>query len=98
MVWLFIGSAFFIGISEQALGLDEPFVQCHIFCCIKLCKKHKMLYISLCRNLALGIGIQNFPEGLAVSLPLKASGVDTWKSFWYNLFTTNYSVWVGVEG
>ena len=36
-----------------------------------------------CRNLALGIGIQNFPEGLAVSLPLKASGVDTWRSFWY---------------
>ena len=26
------------------------------------------------RNLAIGIGIQNFPEGLAVSLPLKAAG------------------------
>lgn len=34
------------------------------------------------RNLALGIGIQNFPEGLAVSLPLKASGMNIWKSFW----------------
>ncbi|XP_077407475.1 zinc transporter ZIP11 isoform X2 [Vanacampus margaritifer] len=35
------------------------------------------------RNLAVGIGIQNFPEGLAVSLPLRGSGVSTWKAFWY---------------
>ena len=34
------------------------------------------------RNLAIGIGIQNFPEGLAVSLPLRASGMSVWKSFW----------------
>jgi ZIP family zinc transporter len=31
--------------------------------------------------LALGIGIQNFPEGAAVSLPLKQEGVSTGKSF-----------------
>lgn len=31
--------------------------------------------------LAIGIGIQNFPEGAAVSLPLKQSGVSTGKSF-----------------
>uniref|UniRef100_A0AAY4DBY1 Zinc transporter ZIP11 n=1 Tax=Denticeps clupeoides TaxID=299321 RepID=A0AAY4DBY1_9TELE len=37
----------------------------------------------ICRNLAVGIGIQNFPEGLAVSLPLRGSGVSTWKAFWY---------------
>ena len=37
---------------------------------------------SLHRNLAIGIGIQNFPEGLAVSLPLKAAGVSTLRSFW----------------
>ena len=36
----------------------------------------------LCSNLALGIGIQNFPEGLAVSLPLKAAGMSTLKSLW----------------
>ena len=35
------------------------------------------------RNLALGIGIQNFPEGLSVSLPLKAAGFSTAKSIWY---------------
>ena len=34
-------------------------------------------------NLGLGIGIQNFPEGLAVSLPLRAAGTGTWTSFWY---------------
>jgi len=30
----------------------------------------------------MGIGIQNFPEGLAVSLPLQAAGCSKWKSFW----------------
>lgn len=35
------------------------------------------------RNLAIGIGIQNFPEGLAVSLPLRGSGVSTWTAFWW---------------
>ncbi|KAI6075753.1 Zinc transporter ZIP11-like protein [Aix galericulata] len=34
------------------------------------------------RNLAIGIGIQNFPEGLAVSLPLRGAGFSTWKAFW----------------
>lgn len=33
--------------------------------------------------LALGIGIQNFPEGIAVSMPLRRQGVSRFKSFWY---------------
>ncbi len=33
--------------------------------------------------LALGIGIQNFPEGFAVSVPLRRDGVSALKSFWY---------------
>lgn len=33
--------------------------------------------------LALGIGIQNFPEGAAVSLPLRQGGMSRWKSFVY---------------
>jgi len=33
--------------------------------------------------LALGIGIQNFPEGVAVSLPLRRDGMKRSKSFWY---------------
>jgi ZIP family zinc transporter len=34
-------------------------------------------------SLAIGIGIQNFPEGFAVSMPLKREGVSRLKSFWY---------------
>ena len=33
--------------------------------------------------LALGIGIQNFPEGAAISLPLRREGLSRWKSFLY---------------
>ncbi len=33
--------------------------------------------------LAIGIGIQNFPEGLAVSAPLRREGMSRMKSFWY---------------
>ena len=33
--------------------------------------------------LAIGIGIQNFPEGVAISLPLRRDGMKTGKSFWY---------------
>jgi zinc transporter, ZIP family len=33
--------------------------------------------------LAIGIGIQNFPEGIAVSMPLRRHGVSKFKSFWY---------------
>ena len=45
--------------------------------------KTKSATFSNARNLAIGIGIQNFPEGLAVSLPLYASGFSYWRSFWY---------------
>ena len=41
-----------------------------------------LLSVIVCRSLAIGIGIQNFPEGLAVSLPLRAAGISLWKSFW----------------
>jgi len=33
--------------------------------------------------LAVGIGIQNFPEGFAVSVPLRRDGMSRIKSFWY---------------
>lgn len=33
--------------------------------------------------LAMGIGIQNFPEGAAVSMPLRREGLSKAKSFWY---------------
>lgn len=34
-------------------------------------------------GLAIGIGIQNFPEGAAVSIPLRREGLSRGKSFWY---------------
>ncbi len=33
--------------------------------------------------LAFGIGLQNFPEGLSVSGPLRAEGLGRGRSFWY---------------
>jgi ZIP family zinc transporter len=33
--------------------------------------------------LSIGIGIQNFPEGFAVSVPLRREGLSRLKSFWY---------------
>lgn len=34
-------------------------------------------------SLAIGIGLQNFPEGTAVSMPLRREGLSVGKSFWY---------------
>lgn len=33
--------------------------------------------------LAVGIGLQNFPEGIAVAMPLRGEGVSSGRSFWY---------------
>lgn len=33
--------------------------------------------------LTIGIGLQNFPEGFAVSMPLRRAGMSRLKSFWY---------------
>ena len=33
--------------------------------------------------LAIGIAIQNFPEGIAVAMPLRGEGMSAGKSFWY---------------
>ncbi len=32
--------------------------------------------------LSVGIAIQNFPEGAIVSMPMKSTGISSWKSFW----------------
>ena len=37
--------------------------------------------------LALGVGIQNFPEGAAVSLPLREAGMSRGRSFWYGVLS-----------
>ena len=37
--------------------------------------------------LALGIAIQNFPEGAIVSMPLRAEGMNKAKTFWYGVLS-----------
>ncbi|XP_053749172.1 zinc transporter ZIP11 isoform X6 [Panthera pardus] len=50
------------------------------------------------RNLAIGIGIQNFPEGLAVSLPLRGAGFSPWRAFWYGQLSGMVEPLAGVFG
>ena len=48
--------------------------------------------------LALGLGIQNFPEGLAVSFPLRREGLSRWKSFFYGQLSATVEPVAGVIG
>jgi ZIP family zinc transporter len=48
--------------------------------------------------LAIGIGIQNFPEALAVSLPLRRAGLSRFKSFWYGQLSGAVEPVAGVLG
>jgi ZIP family zinc transporter len=48
--------------------------------------------------LAIGIGIQNFPEGFAVAMPLRRHGVSRFKSFWYGQMSAIVEPLFGVLG
>jgi ZIP family zinc transporter len=48
--------------------------------------------------LAIGIGIQNLPEGLAVSMPLWREGLTRFKSFWYGQISGMVEPAAGVLG
>jgi ZIP family zinc transporter len=48
--------------------------------------------------LAIGIGIQNFPEGTAVSAPLRREGLSLLKSFWYGQLSGIVEPIAGVLG
>jgi len=48
--------------------------------------------------LAIGIGIQNFPEGTAVSVPLRREGLSRFKSFWYGQLSGAVEPIAGVIG
>jgi ZIP family zinc transporter len=48
--------------------------------------------------LALGIGIQNFPEGAAVAVPLRREGLSRLKSFWYGQLSGVVEPIAGVLG
>jgi ZIP family zinc transporter len=49
-------------------------------------------------TLAIGIGIQNFPEGFAVAMPLRRSGASRFKSFWYGQLSAIVEPIAGVIG
>jgi ZIP family zinc transporter len=48
--------------------------------------------------LAIGIGIQNLPEGAAVSIPLRRDGLSRLKSFWYGQLSGVVEPFAGVIG
>ena len=48
--------------------------------------------------LAIGIGIQNFPEGAAVSVPLRREGLSRFKCFWYGQLSGVVEPIAGVLG
>ncbi len=48
--------------------------------------------------LAIGIGLQNFPEGSAVSLPLRREGVSRRKALWYGQLSGVVEPMAGVLG
>ncbi len=48
--------------------------------------------------LAIGIGLQNFPEGTAVALPLRREGMGRLRSFWYGQLSAVVEPIAGVAG
>src|SRR5215218_5583398 len=48
--------------------------------------------------LAVGIGLQNFPEGTAVAMPLRREGMSRWKSFFYGQLSRSSSRSLGSSG
>ena len=48
--------------------------------------------------LAVGIGIQNFPEGTAVAMPLRRDGLSAGRSFWYGQLSGIVEPVAGVIG
>jgi len=48
--------------------------------------------------LAIGIGIQNFPEGTAVAMPLRREGMSRMKCFWYGQLSGAVEPVAGVLG
>ena len=48
--------------------------------------------------LALGMGLQNFPEGLCVAVPLRRNGFSAGKAFFYGQFSGIVEIFAGVLG
>jgi len=54
--------------------------------------------LSAAVALAIGLGIQNLPEGLAVAMPLRREGMSRAKSFWYGQLSGAVEPIAGVLG
>lgn len=59
---------------------------------------HPAASIGAAIALAIGIGLQNFPEGAAVSIPLRREGMSRRKSFMYGQFSGMVEPIAGVAG
>ena len=53
-------------------------------------------YLITACALAVGIGLQNFPEGAAVSLPLRQEGMSSKKAFYYGMFSAVVEPFFGI--
>jgi ZIP family zinc transporter len=58
----------------------------------------RMAQLGAAIALAIGIGLQNFPEGTAVSLPLRREGMGRLKCFWYGQLSAIVEPVAGVLG
>jgi len=58
----------------------------------------KTAQIGAAVALAIGIGLQNFPEGTAVSMPLRREGLSRLKAFWYGQLSGIVEPMAGVLG
>ena len=58
----------------------------------------KMTQIAAAVALAIGIGLQNFPEGTAVALPLRREGMSRLRCFWYGQLSAVVEPVAGVIG
>ncbi|MFO7958720.1 MAG: ZIP family metal transporter [Candidatus Brocadiia bacterium] len=58
----------------------------------------RLAQIGAAVALAIGIGLQNFPEGTAVSLPLRREGMSRLKAFWYGQLSGTVEPLAGVLG
>ncbi len=63
-----------------------------------MAKKFEKKLLSSAVALALGIGIQNFPEGFAVAMPLRGLGKSRWKSFNYGQLSAIVEPFAAVLG
>ena len=64
---------------------------------VALRSKDPTLLVTAC-GLALGIGIQNFPEGASISLPLKEEGMSKKNAFLYSMASGSVEILSGALG